>query len=106
MCRGVGTIVEYIYIYIERERSKFAATEPPGHQQRSHWLLQSGRYAYAHAQTTTINTPSPEQTSFYSTLLLNKKVRSLAKRIIIIKDGHLGFPGAEQQKKGMHPNHL
>ena len=52
-CREVGTTLEY------RERSKLAAIEPGDHQQRSHWLLPSDRYAYAH-----INTPSLGQTSF------------------------------------------
>ena len=50
------------------ERSKLAAIEPRGYHRRSHWLLSSDRYAYAHARTTTINTPALGQTSFFNVI--------------------------------------
>ena len=45
-----------------RERSELTDIEPRDRHQRSHWLLQSDRYAYARAIT--INTTALEQTSF------------------------------------------
>ena len=39
-------------------------TKSYDHYQRSHRSLPSGRYAYAHARTITVNALPPQQTSF------------------------------------------
>ena len=55
--------------------------------QPSDWLLPSNRYAYAHARTITMNTPSLQQTFSNA----SKRKRSSVRCFIVIKGGHLGF---------------